>query len=152
MFLPIDGWTLILKKLLEKKAFLIKPKVSMSLSQWEECVYSAQPLKEGRSWHVSMFVPINERTLILSKMVGRKAFLMKPMYHFHLSEWGEYVYAAQSRIKKRLLHVSMFVLINEWTLIFGKIIEKKLCLWNQSIIVIYPNDENLFIVLNHKKN
>ena len=51
------------------------------------------------------------------KMVERKAFFSKPKHHYHLSQWGEYVYGAQSRIKRRLLCESQFVLIDGWTLI-----------------------------------
>ena len=29
-------------------------------------------------------------------MMGRKAFLMKPMHQCHLSQWGECIYGAQS--------------------------------------------------------
>ena len=37
------------------------------------------------------------------KMVGRKVFLMKPKPQYHLAQWGEWVYSAQSWRERRLL-------------------------------------------------
>ena len=47
--------------------------------------------------------------------------------------------------KKGNYYVNLcFVLIDRWTLIL-KVIERKDFLWNQSITIIYPNKENVFI-------
>ena len=40
-------------------------------------------------------------------MVGREAFVMKPMHQCHLSQWGERVYDSQSWKDGRLLRESM---------------------------------------------
>ena len=46
----------------------------------------------------------------------RKVFLTKPKHQCHLSQWGEWVYGAQSWKEKRLLCESVFILIGKWTL------------------------------------
>ena len=73
-----------------------------NLSQWGECVYGAQSWKERRLLPISKFALINEWTLILRKMLGRKAFLMKSMHQCQFSQWGECVYGAHSWKEKRL--------------------------------------------------
>ena len=45
-FVPFDGSTLILRKIIEIKAFLAKPKHRNHASQWKKCVYFAQSKKE----------------------------------------------------------------------------------------------------------
>ena len=47
-------------------------------------------------------------------MVGREAFLIKPKHQCHLSQW---VCGSQSLKDRRLLHESMFIQIDKWTLI-----------------------------------
>ena len=84
-------------------------------------------------------------------MVGREAFVMKPMHQCHLSQWGEWVYDSQSWKDRRLLRESMINKIDKQTLIIKKRWEEKLFLWNQSINVIYPNEENEFMIHNHAK-
>ena len=42
-----------------------------------------------------MFALIEKLTLTL-KMMEREAFLMKPKHQCNLSQWGEWVYGAQS--------------------------------------------------------
>ena len=49
-----------------------------------------------------MFVEIDEQALIL-KMVIREVFLTKPKHEYHLSQWGECVYDAQTQKERRLL-------------------------------------------------
>ena len=62
-----------------------------------------------------MFVPIDQWTLTL-KIMEKEAFLMEPKHQCHLSQWGEWVYVAQSWKEKRLLCESVFVPIDKWTL------------------------------------
>ena len=50
-------------------------------------------------------------------MVGIEVFLMKPKHQFHLLQWVEWVYVTQSWKERRLLCVSVFVLIDKQTLI-----------------------------------
>ena len=59
-------------------------------------------------------------------MMGREVFLMKPKHQCHLSQWGEYVYGAQSQKKSRLLCASMFVTIDERAVIPKKWCKEKL--------------------------
>ena len=66
-----------------------------------------------------MIIQIDEQTLIL-KMVESKVFLIKPKHQYHLSQRGEFVYGAQSLNQRRLLHESMFIPIDRWTLILKK--------------------------------
>ena len=52
-------------------------------------------MKKKRLLCESMFVQVDGRTLIL-KMVEREVLSMKPKHQYHLSQWEEYVYGAQS--------------------------------------------------------
>ena len=81
MFIPTDRWTLILK-MIEREAFLTKPKHPYHLSQWGEWVYGSSPWKEWILLCESMFILINRWALIL-KMVEKEAFPMKPKHQCH---------------------------------------------------------------------
>ena len=83
--------------MVELKAFLAKPKYQNRAYQWEECVYSAQSTKERRLLQESKFVQFERWTLILRKMVERKAFFTKRKHQNHASQWKEHVYSAQSQ-------------------------------------------------------
>ena len=48
-----------------KISFSYATKASISFTQWGECVYGVQSLKEMRLLHQSMTIPIDEWTLIL---------------------------------------------------------------------------------------
>ena len=50
-------------------------------------------------------------------MVEEKAFLVKPKYQCHLSQWEELVYGSKSWKERRLLCESMFIQIDKGTLI-----------------------------------
>ena len=41
VYVLFDGWTLILRKIMEGKTFLAEPKHQYHVSQWGECVYDA---------------------------------------------------------------------------------------------------------------
>ena len=56
-FVQFEGWTLILRKKVERKAFLTKPKHENHVSQWEEHIYCAQTQKEWRLPWESEVVP-----------------------------------------------------------------------------------------------
>ena len=56
-------------------------------------------------------------------MVEKDVFLMKPKRQYHLSQWGEYVYGAQSWKEWRLLCESMFTPIERQTSVL-KIVER----------------------------
>ena len=53
--------------------------------------------------------------------------------------------------KKRLLQASTFVIIYRITLILKKWWKEKLFLSLQSINIIYPNEDNMFVVRNHEE-
>ena len=108
--------------MVEKEAFLMKPKHQCYLSQLEQYVYGSLLLKERRLLCESVFAQINGQTLIL-KMVERKVFLMKPKHQHHLSQWGDRVYGTQFWKERRLLCESMFIPIDRQTLIV-KMVEK----------------------------
>ena len=69
-------------KMVEREAFLMKPKHQCHLSQWVTRIYSAQLWKEKRLLFESMFVPIDRWTLILRKMGEKNFFLMKSKHQF----------------------------------------------------------------------
>ena len=95
----------------------------------------------------SMFTPIERWTSIL-KMVERQVFLTKPKHQYHLSQLGHYVYGTQSWNKRRLLCESVFVLIENWTLI-PKMAEREVFFMKPKHHFIYPYAENEFVVPNH---
>ena len=80
MFIPIDSWTLILKKGW-KWSFSYETKAPILLSQWEKLIWGAQSLKEMRLQCESMFMQ-NERQSLILKMVEREVFLFKPKHRF----------------------------------------------------------------------
>ena len=56
--IPINRWTLILK-LIDREAFLMKPKHQCHLSQWVEWAYGTQSWKERRLLCESMFLLVD---------------------------------------------------------------------------------------------
>ena len=60
--------------MVEREAFLMKPKQQCHLSKWVERVYAAQSWKERRLLCESIFILTDKRTMIL-KNIGKKSFL-----------------------------------------------------------------------------
>ena len=87
---PTKKQTLI-QKMVEREAFLMKPKCQYHLAQWAEWVYGTQSWKEMGLLCEVISVQIDGWTLTL-KNYGNKTFLMKPKHQCHLSQWGEWVY------------------------------------------------------------
>ena len=81
-------------------------------------------------------------------MAEREVFLMKPKHQYHLSQWGECVYGAQSWYERRLLCEFVFIPIEKWTLIL-KMAEREVFLMKPMHQFIYPSAENEFMVPNH---
>ena len=50
-------------------------------------------------------------------MLEKEHFFMKQKHQYHLSQWVEWAYGAQSWNEKRILCESVFVSIDKWTLI-----------------------------------
>ena len=73
-------------------------------------------IKERRLLCESVFIPIKKWTLIL-KMVEIEVLHMKPRHQYHLSQWGEWTYGAQSLNERRLLRESKFIQIERSTLV-----------------------------------
>ena len=84
-------------------------------------------------------------------MVEREVFLLNLKQQNRLSEQGECIYIAQSWKERRLLCESMFIPIERWTS-FLKMVEKQVFHMNQSTEIIYPNEENMFMVPNNENN
>ena len=81
MFIPIEIWTLILKKVMGEVS-LMTPKHQYHKSQRGERVYDAQSWNGTRLLYVSMFISIERRTSIL-KLITREVFLLKPKHQYH---------------------------------------------------------------------
>ena len=122
MFIPIERRTLVLKMVI-RVVFLMKPKHQSHLSQWGECVYSAQSRKDRWLLWESMFIPTERRTSIL-KMLIRDVFLMKPRHQYLWSQRGECVYGTQSWKEKRLWCENKFIPIERWTSILRMVIRE----------------------------
>ena len=147
--IPIEGRTSILK-LVEKEAFLMKPKHQNHLSQWRKCDYGAQSWKKRRLLCESMFFR-TERWVLILKIIESDVFLMKPKHRNHLSQQGERAYNAQSWKEMRLSCESVFIPIERRTSIL-KWLKNKFFSWNQSIKNIYPNEQNVIMVPNDEKD
>ena len=138
------------QKMVEWKAFLIKPKQQCHSSQWGEWVYSAKSWKERRLLCKSMFVPIDKRTLI-QKNGGNKSFLKetKTLTPF-IEMWGISLW----RLILKRKYITIWICVcPSWQTNFNskKGQNEKLFLRNQSINVIHINKENEFVVPNLKK-
>ena len=133
-----------------KEAFLKKAKRQFCLSQWEKSIYYSQSWKERRLLHESMFIQFDKQTLIL-KNNGRKCFSYEAQTSVHLAQWVEWVYGSQSWKKEIITWIRIYLI---WQMNFDskKWWDEKFFLWNQSINVINPNEENEFMVTNHEEN
>ena len=135
--------------MMEKEAFLMKPKHQCCLSRHREWAYGARSWKEGRLLCQSVFVTIDKWTLPLKKD-GKKTFscetkasmLFIPMQRMSL--WCPIM-------NKKPIAMWIGGCLN-WQMNFNskKGWKDKLFLWIQGINVIYPNEENEFMVPNHK--
>ena len=65
-------------------------------------------IKEQTLFWASLFVPFNGQTSILRKIEGGKVFNAKSKHQYHVSQWGESVYSAQSQKELILLKESIF--------------------------------------------
>ena len=86
--------------MVEKKAFLLKPKHWYLVSQWKEHDCATQSQKEWILIQESKFVLFDRWASSKKKMVDGKAFLAKPKQQYHLSQWGEHDYSAESQENK----------------------------------------------------
>ena len=50
----------------------------------------------------------------------------------------------------RLFSEFVFIQLTKWTLTL-KMVERDVFFWDQSLDIIYPNEENALMVTNHKK-
>ena len=105
--------------MVESEAFFMNPKHKCHLSHWVKWAYGSQKWNEKRLLCESMFVPFDKRILIL-KIVESGAYFMKPKHQWHLCQWAEWAYGAQTWKESRLLCESTFVLIDKQTLILQK--------------------------------
>ena len=77
-------WTMILRKMVKKKPFLINPKHQYHAFRWEECVYDVQLFREWKLLQEYMLIIFGKQTMILRKMVEKKAFLKQNINIVHL--------------------------------------------------------------------
>ena len=80
-----------------EKAFLAKPKHQYHVSQWGEHDCSVESQKEWRLIWKSRFLSFDRWTLILWKMVERKASRAKQKLQYHVSQWGEHDCSVESQ-------------------------------------------------------
>ena len=114
------------------------------------------PMRRMNLWHpitkrkeIIMWIwvyPVENRTLILG-ILKRVVFLMKPKPLYHLSQWGEWCLITKRKEIIMWIHVYP---IGKVTLIL-KMVEREVFFWNQRLNVIYPNEENVLMVLNQER-
>ena len=81
-------------------------------------------------------------------MVGSNVFVMKPKHQYHLCQWEECVYGAQSWKERRLSCESMIIPIDKWTLILKKG-GKSSFSYEIKATIHLPNEEYYFMAHNH---
>ena len=113
VFIPIDGWTLILK-MVGNEVFLMKPKHQFIYPNKKMSLWS-QSWKERRLLH-DVFTTFDRRTLIL-KNGGKWSFSYEMKASIHLSQQVKWTYGAQSLKERRLVCESMIIPIKGRTLI-----------------------------------
>ena len=77
--------------MVERKAFLTKPKHQNHVSQWKEHVYNAQSQKRMMAMTWIQVYPIWWMNFDSKKDDGKKAFLAKPKHQNHVSQWKKHV-------------------------------------------------------------
>ena len=130
----------------ERQVFLIKPKHQFIYPSVEnELLCPIIKRKKIIMWiHV---YPIEKYTLIL-QMAEKNVFPRKPKRQYHLSQWGESVYVAQSWNEIGLLYELVCIPIEKETLIL-KMVQREVFLRKPKHQFIYPNTWNEFVVPNH---
>ena len=97
MFLSFHWWTLIIKEMVERVAFLANQRHQHRVSLCGKHGCSAQAQKKWRSlWDVK-FVLFHRWTLIIRKMVKRKVLLASPKHQYRVSQYEEHDCSAQSK-------------------------------------------------------
>ena len=81
-------WMLIIRKMVERKAFLANPKHQNRVPEWGEHDCCAHKKKKWRLLWASKFVSFHGWTLIVRKIGERKAFLANPKHQDHVSQYG----------------------------------------------------------------
>ena len=99
----------------------------------------------------SKFDSFHEWTLIISKIVGRKAFLANLEHQYHVSQGGECDISAHSYRKGNYNAYSSLSHFTDKHYLQGKWLKEKLFLQIQRINAVYPNVENMIVGLVIKR-
>ena len=102
--------------MMEREAFLMKPKHQYHSTQWGDWVYGAQAWKERRLLCASEFIPIEKRSWI-PKNGGKRSFSYKtndPMSLIPMKRMS--LWSSITKKKGRLLCESVFVPHEKWAL------------------------------------
>ena len=91
-----------------------------------------------------------KRQILIPNLVEREVLLSIPKHQYHLSQWGECVYGAQSWKRRWLLRESMFIPIDRWTLAL-EMVGSKVFLMKPRHQFVYPNKEKAFMVPDQEK-
>ena len=78
-------------------------------------------------------------------MVERKAFLENPKHQYHLSQCGDMIVGPFKKRMEIIMHIQVF-LFSQIKINYMENDEKKTFLVNESIIILYPNLENMIVV------
>ena len=98
-----------------------------------------------------MFVQFVGQTLILNKIVRIKAFLAKPGFKIvYPNEKNLYLVPNHKKNRDYYNNPHLIHLMDELWLL-GKLREKEHLMQNQSINIVYPKRENVFMIPNHEK-
>ena len=85
--------------MVERKAFLANPKRQYHVSQWGEHDCSAHHEKNGDYNEYLSLSYFPGWTLIIRKIVERKAFLINPKRQYRVSQYGEHDCSAHNEKK-----------------------------------------------------
>ena len=85
---PISRWTLIIKKRWKEKLFLLNQSIILYSNEMK--MIGVPIIKRMEIIKSIQVCPISQWTLIIRKMVERKAFLAKPKHQYHVSQRDEH--------------------------------------------------------------
>ena len=148
MFVLIDKWTLTLKNN-EKRSFSSESKASISFIPMRRMSLSCLIMKRKE---ITRWIPIcpNWQMNFNSRNVGKGSFSYETKASMpFIPKQGISLWCPIMKIKEVIIWIHH---CPTWQTNFDskKLWEPKLFKWNQSLNLIYPNEENEFVVPNHE--
>ena len=133
-----------------KKSFSYETKACMLCIPMTRRCLSCPKTEGKKDYYKNPCLSFLMDELWFHKKWWKKVSLAKPRHKYFVSQQRECVYGTLKQQERRLLQESMFISFNGWTLILNRIVEKKLFLGSQSMNIVLPIEENVFVVSNSR--